>query len=79
MGAVPLKARIEVTEALGSYRDLPMEFTVSLEWEESGPEDVVIRYAGAGASRVVYTSCDPHSPYASKFASLSYAYDDNAL
>ena len=57
---------------------MPVEFTVSLQWKESAREDVMIRYAGVGASRVVYTSCDPDRPYAFKFASLSNAYDDSA-
>ena len=78
-GAVSLKASVVITGALRPFQNWPREFTVSLQWAEFPPDDVKIRYAGAGTSRVVYTSCSPHSPYAFKFAAGSYLRDDNAL
>ena len=63
--------------ALKAFARLPVQFTIGLRWADHSEQQVPIRFAGSGASRVVYASCDPAIPLAFKFAHSKYSVDDN--
>ena len=72
-----LEDRVELQGAVEIFRKLPVLFTLLVFREDGEPENMVVEYAGAGFSRVVYVSSDRQG-LAFKIQSLEYTRDDNA-